>query len=156
MSRASDEGQSVSAFINHVLVRCPRCSGRAVVRSDGIEEQPRLACSGCGFSQEGEAGGYEVGTPHDPYFGIPLWLQTPCCGHILWARNIEHLDWLDRYVSAKLRERYEIPNREGIRNRRMASRLPKWMTSAKNRERVLRAIASLRELGADAPRSDNG
>jgi hypothetical protein len=44
----------------------------------------------------------------DPYFGLPLSLQTPCVGNILWAWNEAHRTFLENYVAAALRER--IPN----------------------------------------------
>ena len=47
-------------------------------------------------------------------------------------------DFLERYVSADLRER--TPNA----NRSMASRLPRWIKSAKHRDEVMRAIRRLR------------
>ncbi|MGI5171658.1 hypothetical protein ACQEU3_45665 [Spirillospora sp. CA-253888] len=34
----------------------------------------------------------------------PLWLQRSCCGHVLWAYNVRHLDLLESYAAAKLRE----------------------------------------------------
>jgi hypothetical protein len=57
--------------------------------------------------------------------------------------NKAHLDFLDRYVSADLRERR--PHEQyGWSNQSLASRLPKWLTSAKNRGEVQRSIERLR------------
>jgi hypothetical protein len=61
-----------------------------------------------------------------------------CCGELLWARNPSHLDFLENYVVARLRER--APNQNGS----TVSRLPKWMKSAKHREELAVAIARLR------------
>src|SRR5260370_39279346 len=77
--------------------------------------------------------------PTDWYFQLPLWLQTPCAGEILWAFNSAHLSFLESYVPA--RDRRRLPNV----NRSAASRLPMWIKSAKNREAVLHAIAILSE-----------
>lgn len=76
--------------------------------------------------------------------GLDLWLQTPCRGHVLWAYDAEHLDFLERYVRAALRER------EPNRNAGLASRLPGWLKSAKNRHAVLAACATLRKRLLDA------
>ncbi|HEX4321723.1 MAG TPA: hypothetical protein VHZ52_12505 [Acidobacteriaceae bacterium] len=74
------------------------------------------------------------GAPNDPVFGLPLWLQEPCCGEILWAYNAEHLSRLRQYVAASLRER--VTARLAMAWS-MFARLPQWMTSAKNRKAVL-------------------
>jgi hypothetical protein len=82
-----------------------------------------------------------VGAPEvatDFYFHLPLWLQTTCCNENLWALNPRHLDYLESYVSAELRE--------GHGHGTMASKLPRWVMSAKNREEVLRCISKLREM----------
>jgi hypothetical protein len=78
------------------------------------------------------------GAPVDHSTGLPLWLQTPCAGQVLWAWNTWHLDFIGRYVSADLRER--TPNI----NTSLASRLPRWIKSAKHRDEVLKGIARLR------------
>lgn len=56
---------------------------------------------------------------------------------MLWAYNSDHLAFLRGYVEADLRER------EPNANASLASRLPKWLKSAKNRESVLRAVKRL-------------
>lgn len=76
--------------------------------------------------------------PNDPYFGLPLWLQAPCCGNVLWAYNAEHLDLLERYVGARLRERGREPEMT------MLAKLPQWIKSANNRDQVLKTIRKLR------------
>jgi hypothetical protein len=83
----------------------------------------------------------------DWYFRYPVWLTVACCGETLWAYNREHLDYLESYVSAGLRERTPGEGAPGgtPRNRVLSSRLPQWIKSAKNRERILAAIGKLRE-----------
>jgi len=80
-----------------------------------------------------------VSGPNDPYFGLPLWLSTACCGHVLWAYNAEHLDRLEDYVSARLRERGPI-----VGSMSMLERLPRWIKEAKHRDDLLRTIHRLR------------
>jgi hypothetical protein len=77
-----------------------------------------------------------------PPFDAPLWLETECCGgKRLWALNRSHLDYLAGYVAETQRER-EFPSPPG--KRQLASKLPKWMKLAKDREEILRAIDRLR------------
>jgi hypothetical protein len=82
--------------------------------------------------------------PGDPYFGLDLWLQTSCCGKTLWARNADHLSFLSDYVRAEIRERATGLEPGAYRNKRMSSRLPRWLTDAKNRQDVLKCIDDLR------------
>jgi hypothetical protein len=77
------------------------------------------------------------GSGQDPYFGCDLWYMAPCMGHLLWAFNEEHLRFLRSYVSVSLRQR------EPGRNASLASRLPGWMLSGKNRTEVLGCIDRL-------------
>ncbi len=82
----------------------------------------------------------------DWYFHYPVWLSTSCGRETLWAYNEEHLDYLESYVSATLRERAPASPESAtrVRNASLASRLPSWLTAAKNREKVLAAIGKLR------------
>jgi hypothetical protein len=73
----------------------------------------------------------------DPLFGLDLWLCTPCRGEVLWAYNVEHVQFLQRYVGATLR------TREPKQNGSIASRLPAWITSAKHRDEVLAGLSKL-------------
>ena len=131
-------------FSGHARRRCRRC-GRWLekqlphreVRRDTVE----LDCPGCGATSLSEVNWLRViASTRDPWFGLPLWLHTPCCGHALWALNENHLELLRAYVSATIRER--VPNR----NASLVSRLPDWLKAAKNRDAVLRSVAKLERL----------
>jgi hypothetical protein len=81
---------------------------------------------------------YVVPEARDSRFGVPLWLRTECCGgHLLWANNEAHLDYLESYIGATLRERPVGPSG-------LAWYLPAWMKQAKRRDEVLRALGHLR------------
>jgi hypothetical protein len=103
----------------------------------------RLTCSHCAYwaswSPTPIGSRSSWSGPADPFFGVPLWLQTACCGHTLWAFNRTHLNLLERFVAARLRERGIPP--DGLT---LVARLPTWITSAKNRAEVLRAVGRLR------------
>ncbi|MFD4557379.1 hypothetical protein ACFWP5_24185 [Streptomyces sp. NPDC058469] len=157
--RHRDDGVPLARFTDRVLVVCPRCGGRApVVPRPGLPEpkyamellfQPRrLACAGCGAVAEWEADmrgnglvGAEPGGTEDPFFRRPLWLQTRCAGHILWAYNEEHVDALAAYVGARLRERGGLSPTLA-----MFARMPAWMKTSEHRAEILAGLRTLRDL----------
>ena len=139
----SHEGRgSLAPVIAHVRARCSGCgrwlrwTGR---RARGPLARVKLQCAGCGATTLVVPKWWPApaGEARDAYFGLPLWLQTPCCGEVLWAVNPGHLRFLRQYIGAALRER--TPNL----NRSLASRLPTWMKVAKHRDEVLRGIERL-------------
>ncbi|MFI9448833.1 TFIIB-type zinc ribbon-containing protein [Amycolatopsis sp. NPDC052450] len=119
-----------------ILVVCPRCSRRASVTSE------RLTCAGCALVRVPPRPDHRVwGGSIDPFFREPLWLRAECCGgNTLWAFHVGHLDLIERFVAATLRER-GLGDRPGLT---LVARLPSWMTTAKHRAEVLRTIAKLR------------
>lgn len=130
--------------MGRVLVRCPACQQCATVIRPVIVERryagnPRLICVHCGLAREYAYRGHTTGVPLDPFFGLPLWLQTACCGHTLWAYNAEHLHVLEGYVAARLRERLI-----GRSTYTMIEVLPTWMKRSKHRDEVMRAISRLK------------
>ncbi len=143
--RFRDHGETVYDFRDQFLVVCPRCSACAYVVPLPNAEQlvpaaAKLVCPGCGLNNVQPVQASVIhNTAHDWYFHLPLWLQTPCCGQILWARNRYQLAFLERYVGAQLRE--EVPQI----NQSLVSRLPRWLKSAKNRAEVLRSIERLKQ-----------
>jgi len=74
---------------------------------------------------------------------LELWLSIECCGNRLWALNEDHLVWLEDFVAASLRERRRDPA-HGWSNSSLASRLPRWITAAENRDMILKAIEKLK------------
>ena len=132
MKRFEDKGEKLYHFYDYRIVGCPNCSKPI----DFIEL--RVTCKHCGFHKEFK--------PLDMWYNlVPItvamedFLIIPCCGHTLWAMNLEHLDFIKRYVDSDLRER--IPNM----NSSLASRLPKWIKDKKNREEILKSIEKLRK-----------
>ncbi|RSN37721.1 hypothetical protein DL990_01425 [Amycolatopsis sp. WAC 01416] len=119
-----------------ILVACPRCSRCASVTPE------RLTCAGCALVRFPPDPDYRAwNRPVDPFFREPLWLRADCCGgHTLWAFHVSHLDLIERFVAATLRER-GLGDRPGLT---LVARLPSWMTMAKHRDEVLRTIAKLR------------
>lgn len=147
--RFQDPGASVYAFADEFAVVCPRCERQARVVAAEQWGDARLTCANCGLTRYAHEGRYSVvggpgyAGPLDWYFGLPLWLRTRCCGNELWARNQEHLGFLRELARANLRERPRAERASGYRNKLMASRMPQWFLSSKNREEVLRCLDRL-------------
>lgn len=149
--------------MNDILVVCPSCKEKAIVTSpNGVsfrnmnESEIKMICTKCGYNKKLEekkedilskSGSkiitgrvFLIGGKVDPYFYQPLWLTANCEGNTLYAYNYKYLEFLETHISAKLRER----NTVNMANKSLGSRLPKWMTSTKNRETVLKAIKNLK------------
>lgn len=150
-TRHLDDGTSIHDFTGRFLVRCPKCESCATVtriESDTPTHpwSARFCCAACGSTKDGTLGGWSDRDPVDWVFGHALWLQTPCCGHTLWAYNFKHLAFLESYISAE--HRVGLPDAKarelGIRNTTLASSLPEWMIRRKHRDDVLRSIRRLR------------
>jgi hypothetical protein len=144
--RCYDTRDCLCAFSDPILVRCSRCGhpGSLLLKAGDREShrwqsKRRFACEKCAYAFEW-APRTIVHSVRDWNDRLPLLLQIPCCGEVLWAFNEEHLTFLNNYASALLRERI------GISNASLASRLPQWMKSAKNRRAVLRGIGRLQKL----------
>lgn len=132
---------TLRSFLDEFLVECPKCGKPGtvqVVTTVAKKVIPQFACPSCGHIEQGlRESSVIIGTWVDPYLRIPLWLQTECCGEILWAYNRRHLAFLKEIVGSKLRDIGE-PGRPNLGNK-----LPKWMLLAKNRDEVLRQIDRL-------------
>jgi len=75
--------------------------------------------------------------PCDPHFGYKLWFVGSVRGNTFWAYNRAHLHFIKSFVSATLR------NREPNKNNSLASRLPGWLLSKKNRASMVKEINRL-------------
>lgn len=156
ISRHLDTGTKIYEFYDEFLVVCPRCGslGKVVIDEERSEELstrkidqhrnklfgPRkFICTKCVHRDRWNGSQITSGTNRDWYFGFRLWLEIECCGELLWAYNLEHLQMIEEYVGAKLRERTNKGRNSFF------SKLPQWIKSAKNRDEVLRAIRRLRE-----------
>jgi len=103
----------------HVRVRCPTCGEVVDYRAD-IAFPPK-------------------GAAKPPVVRMRLYLTAQVGGETLWVDNLAHLDALEHYLGAKLRERGPVP---GLT---MMARLPAWMKSATMRPKILRSLGHLRD-----------
>lgn len=158
VKRFEDTLESIYDFGTEFLVVCPKCQAMAkvipvdIVQTDNIK-RCKLVCANCGLNKIDrktrlwwiQSGGspdstsVTIGGAFDWYFKEPLWLQTECCRHVLWIYNEKHLDFVEGYVAASLRPRTTGSDQS------LASRLPKWIKSAKNRDDILHGLKKLRE-----------
>ena len=152
-----DEGETIYDQMLEILVVCPRCRACAYITPHPAAKPSsvdyftprRVVCRDCGYIKEweGQELGFDwYGDPdpmRDSYFGLPLWLQPRCCGHVLWAYNRHHLGIIEKYIQAQLRVCHPDP-KLGWYNKRLVNRLPEWMIIAKHRQAVLEAIAKLK------------
>ena len=139
-TRFRDYETHLYQFAQTVLVRCPQCNHCA--RSTYIQDRAiwQVACIHCGYAKNSDGKTKQYGIAIDPVFNLPLWLQIPCCGELLWAYNAAHLEFLEQYVQAKLRER-----QGGKGNHHsIGVRLPRWMKLAKHRRVILKQIQDLK------------
>jgi len=146
-NRESRWGISQPTTEDPTLIVCPKCNSKAVVlpAADGVV---KASCITCGFTNsktdDNRAFYWHDENPTDGYFGYDLWLQIICLGNSLWAFNNRHLDILESYISADLRQR-ENDEKWGWQNSSLTSRLPKWIKSSKNRGELLKSLSKLRE-----------
>lgn len=151
--RAFDAGVPLESFNTVVWVRCPRCGAVALSQPLGAAAGQgfaprRVCCSGCAYTKIWQGRTIvraQGGDALDDYFHLPLYLQTPCAGDVLWAYNPAHLalqaDWLGAALRTRRRDAAS-----GWRNASALSRLPRWLKSAKNRPEVLAALKKLEAL----------
>ncbi|UKS27299.1 hypothetical protein LOZ80_38700 [Paenibacillus sp. HWE-109] len=137
-SRFRDTGERIYDFLfkYDILIECPHCMkcAKGLKRVDG-KFSYIMQCKRCGVLTDPIVGTWGNGT----FMGLNLWLRTNCCGELLWAYNEQHLDFMDGYINSSLRE--AIPNK----NQSLASRLPNWIKSGKNREELTKGIIKLRK-----------
>jgi hypothetical protein len=139
MTRHRDSGDCLCALAAQpVLAVCPSCTAQALITSG------RLVCPTCAHTRP-----YSRTWCWDDQRFVPdLWLRTPCAGHTLWALNTTHLDLLESYVTATLRE---DPPTSSPRRMTVLAKLPAWLKSAGHRDEVKRALRRLRATAPGAP-----
>ena len=79
----------------------------------------------------------------DQYFGLDFWYMTNFKSNCFWAYNLDHLNEIEYYVSAEIRKRHLGEYQS------MVEKLPKWVSSKKNRDEILNAITKLKSKTAE-------
>lgn len=151
-----------------VQVVCPQCGDRGRVyplrfARDPHESGGLYLCDSCALAITGLD---SVATflwnddvaPLDAVFHLPLWMQTPCCGHLLWAFNLRHLQLLIEIVGRPLTGEpgVSLIGEVGATVRRcmdlmQLAGLPGWLRAEENRAEVIVALNRLKALGPARP-----
>jgi transcription elongation factor Elf1 len=133
-----------------VRAHCDNCGkgiNKVIPHSKEKVDGFAISCAVCGATRIYRARNEEYSRTYDkglqgadPIFGLPLRLQSDVKGNLLWAYNRLHLREIKTYVKARLRERQTTTHTT------MVERLPTFVTEAKNREAVLKAIEKMERL----------
>ena len=124
-----------------ILIECEKCGDCATLRKFVFPRDRKLvlrlgecSCLHCG---------HQWNMPADADFVTrgPLWLKMLCHGNVLWILNRPHLEFMEQFIGAELREE----RMEERSSRRLSSALPLWMLAAKNRKDVMRCMGKLRQ-----------
>ena len=142
--RFQDQNHRLSHFQNHVDVVCPDCGERATATADHEKHEARLCCLHCGYTKiagtavevAGIRGHYQAAA--QVYFGADLWYSAPFKSEEFWAYNREHLEYLESYISATLREHKDRSHFT------LLEKLPRFYHEAKNRDALLKLISKLK------------
>ncbi|MCC9073616.1 hypothetical protein LNQ49_18720 [Flavobacterium sp. F-65] len=137
----------VYQYIAYGKAYCNHCFEKYEFESQPLKECPekyRAKCPHCSFQEEWKPKIKKVlqnskindGLIKEEWYNLPLWFQKEVDGNVFWAYNQEHIDYLERYIGASLRERNSKINYSSS----LVSRLPKFVKEAKNREKLLKII----------------
>ena len=140
-NRFHDENALLSDFFSEVLVVCPACSKKAMAKVDFEAKMARLFCIACGYNKKKStliSGTASLQMPANQYFEAALWLKSSFKKELFYAFNKNHLDYLERYITAILREHKDRTHFTFI------EKLPKFYHEAKNRDGLLKIIAKLK------------
>ncbi|MGL5436905.1 MAG: hypothetical protein ACRDBO_16160 [Lachnospiraceae bacterium] len=116
-----------------VRVTCPHCNEQSVGEVTVRSQRYIYAKPGGG---------------RDPYFHYQLYYQGHFRGELIWALNLEHLQYLIDYLKADLRKRpvgdlgHGKPPSGTMRTQ--ADMLPTFMKTAKNREDIVKLLEKMK------------
>ena len=134
-SRFTDQNEILSDFYDEVWMVCPSCSKKAIARNDREKRIARLQCLACGYHKEVTM---EYIAAACAFFEVELWLQHSFKNDVFYAYNESHLEYLEGYISASLREHKD---RTGFT---LLEKLPRFYHEAKNRDGLLAIIKKLK------------
>lgn len=113
-------------------------------RGEGRDMTIRIRCPHCGKTVDYPATwAFSPGQWPEPR-RVRRYLVAQVGGETLWVDNLAHLDMLEEYLGAKVRERGPVA---GLT---MMARLPAWMKSATMRPKIVKALQQLRDRAEKA------
>lgn len=142
----SQKGQQMR-YIAIVDTYCCNNTDKIEFRSQYLNQKPetiQLKCTICMQQKEYKPKIEEVAfcfssdenKQRERWFNCELWYQKQFDTSVFWAYNGEHIEYLEHYIKATLRER----NNSGSSSGSLVSRLPQFVKVAKNREKLLKII----------------
>jgi hypothetical protein len=140
-TRFQDENLTRYDFYKEVWVVCTSCAKKAMATVNFETKTARLLCVHCGYNKETTTALIPKGaveTAANWYFDVELWLIATFKNDVFWAYNDKHLDYLERYIGATLREHKDRTHFT------LLEKLPKFYHEAKNREGLLKIIEKLK------------
>ncbi|WP_189088403.1 hypothetical protein [Deinococcus ruber] len=125
----------IENFIEEVWVVCPHCSATGYIRW-AFRGSAQLVCPTCSATRERKVNRWTYGIAFDPFFQLPLRLQTPLKMKTLWAYNPAHLAYLKAFLLD--------PKRDVAASfsSTVVERLPRWLLTTRRRE-LERAFARI-------------
>lgn len=131
---------------------CNNCFEKFEYKSQPLKEEPlmyKTKCPHCNFQEDWKTKVYRArkepkhddGLVKECWYNLPLWFQKEVNDSIFWAYNQDHIDYLERYIQADLRERNSKMNVTSS----LVSRLPQFVKAAKNREKLLKILRKWKE-----------
>ena len=151
IDRFTDQKYTITDFMDEILVVCPECSSRAIVKPIPGKEvslfaDRRLTCTVCGLTKDKKVKRALLSNddaPVEGYFKLPLWLMAGQGTKTLWVYNKRHLEYIESFVQAIHRMRGH--GSPGCSNCSIISRLPRWIKKGSNRKQVLSLIQKLKD-----------
>lgn len=124
-----------------ILIECEKCGQCATLRRFTFprDKRPGLRLGECSCLHCGRQWSETAGA--DFVMRGPLWLRMPCHKNVLWILNRPHLEFMEAFIGAELREE----RMEELSSRRLSAALPRWMLAGKSRDDVVRCLRKLRE-----------
>ncbi|MGN0002153.1 MAG: hypothetical protein ACI35V_01845 [Sphingobacterium composti] len=144
-NRFTDQNKRLTDFQTTVWVECPSCTKKAIAKVDYETAKAILFCESCGYNKQKNTESTVFGVKGNwnldahSYFDAELWLKHPFKNEVFFAFNGEHLEYLEQYIAADLREHKE---RTGFT---LLEKLPKFYHEAKNRKALLAIIQKLKK-----------
>lgn len=144
--------EPVHHYIAYGNPYCNNCYEKYEFESQPLKEKPesyKTRCPHCNFQEEWKPKIRELlqkaknddGLERESWYNLPLWFQKEFDGRIFWAYNLDHIDYLEKYIGADLRERNSKVNYTST----LVARLPQFVKAAKNREKLLKILKKWKE-----------
>jgi Zn ribbon nucleic-acid-binding protein len=140
-NRFQDENKVLADFYKEVWVVCPSCRKKAISIVNFEAQTARLFCVHCGYNKEIPTAidkNATLETAANHYFQAALWLKAPFKNDVFWAYNDQHLEYLEKYINATIREHKDRGHFTLI------EKLPKFYHEAKNRKTLMNLIKKLK------------